>query len=102
MVHRPTNASKNERFLKRSDASRRFDPQARRPDLEISRKTNASPFPFANRNTALSLFIRRERQLGRLSLFNNAAYRGSWCKSFSRGSTFVVIRPTSRCISSQA
>jgi hypothetical protein len=34
-----------------------------------------------------------EFQFGRLSLFNNTAYRGSWCKLFRRGSTFVSIRP---------
>jgi hypothetical protein len=35
-------------------------------------------------------------QIGKLSFFNNAAYRGSLCKLFSRGSTFVPIRPPSR------
>jgi hypothetical protein len=32
-----------------------------------------------------------ECQFGRLSFFKNAAYRGSLCKLFSRGSTFVNI-----------
>jgi hypothetical protein len=35
-------------------------------------------------------------QIGKLSFFNNAAYRGSWCKLFSSGSTFVSIRPALR------
>jgi hypothetical protein len=35
-------------------------------------------------------------QIGRLSFFKNAVYRGSPCKLFSRGSTFVPIRPLSR------
>jgi len=35
-------------------------------------------------------------QVGNLSFFNHAAYRGSLCKLFSRGSTFVPIRPPSR------
>jgi len=30
-----------------------------------------------------------ERQFGRLSLFKKAAYRGSLCKFFSRGSIFI-------------
>jgi len=34
-----------------------------------------------------------ECQFGRLSFFKIAAYRGSWRKLFSRGSTFVSIRP---------
>src|ERR1700688_1529838 len=33
-----------------------------------------------------------ELQLGRLSFFNKAGYRGSWCKLFRRGSTFVSIK----------
>jgi len=37
-----------------------------------------------------------ECQFGRLSFFKSAAYRGSWCKFFSRGSTFVSIRPLLR------
>ena len=32
---------------------------------------------------------------GRLSFFRNAAYRGSLCKLFSRGSTLVPIKPPS-------
>jgi hypothetical protein len=36
-------------------------------------------------------------QFGRFSFFKNAANRGSPCKFFSRGSTFVRIRPVSRC-----
>ena len=35
-------------------------------------------------------------QVGNLSFFNNAAYRGSWRKLFSRGFTFVLIRPLLR------
>ena len=35
-------------------------------------------------------------QIGRLSFFKNAANRGSLCKLFSRGSTFVTIRAPSR------
>jgi hypothetical protein len=35
-------------------------------------------------------------QVGKLSFFNNAAYRGSWRKLLSRGSTFVWIRPALR------
>jgi hypothetical protein len=35
-------------------------------------------------------------QVGNLSFFNNAAYRGSLCKLLSRGSTFVPISPLSR------
>jgi hypothetical protein len=54
------------------------------------------------RNAVLSqthtrtLILRRERQFGRLSFFNNAANRGSWCKLFSRGSTLVSMRPAFR------
>jgi len=33
---------------------------------------------------------------GRLIFFKNAAYRGSLCKLFSRGSTLVSIKPLSR------
>ena len=36
------------------------------------------------------------RQVGRLSFFKNAANRGSLCKLFSRGSTFIAIRLGSR------
>jgi hypothetical protein len=32
-------------------------------------------------------------QVGKLSFFNSAAYRESWRKLVSRGSTFVTIRP---------
>jgi hypothetical protein len=35
-------------------------------------------------------------QVGKLSFFNNAANRGSWCKLFSRGSTLVSMRPALR------
>src|SRR6266550_4573910 len=35
-------------------------------------------------------------QVGKCSFLNNPAYRGSWCKLFSRGSTLVVIRPLLR------
>jgi hypothetical protein len=37
-----------------------------------------------------------ECQFGRLSFFKSAANRGSLCKLFSRGSTFVAIRPGPR------
>jgi hypothetical protein len=37
-----------------------------------------------------------ELQFGRLSFFNKVVYRGSWCKLFRRGSTFVPISPPSR------
>ena len=38
----------------------------------------------------------RQIQVGKFSFFNNAAYRGSWCKLFSRGSVLVSIIPLLR------
>jgi hypothetical protein len=38
-----------------------------------------------------SMTAERFCQFGRLSFFKNAVYRGSLCKLFSRGSTFVPI-----------
>ena len=37
-----------------------------------------------------------ERQFGRLSFFKRAANRGSLCRLFNSGSTFVKIKPSSR------
>ena len=37
-------------------------------------------------------------QVGRFSFFKNEVYRGSPCKLFSRGSTFVKIKPLSRWV----
>ncbi len=37
-------------------------------------------------------------QVGKLSFFKNAANRGSLCKLFNRGSTFVSITPPSRWV----
>jgi len=41
-------------------------------------------------------FSETEPQFGRLSFFKNVANRGSLCKLFSRGFTFVEIRPELR------
>ena len=45
---------------------------------------------------AVALLENKMFQVGKLSFFNNAAYRGSLRKLFSRGSTFVWIRPALR------
>jgi hypothetical protein len=39
-------------------------------------------------------------QVGRLSFFKSAANRGSLCKLFSKGSTFVSTKPSSRLCNS--
>src|SRR4029077_13082779 len=41
-------------------------------------------------------------QVGKLSFFNNAAYRGSWRKLLSRGSTFVSFTPLTRWVKARA
>ena len=75
-----------------ADGEDALDPGLQRKWRSLGRMPSAPVRP----SSAVTKLGDNMFQIGKLSFFNNAAYRGSWCKLFSSGSTFVSIRPALR------